>query len=128
MAIPSNLNVNGQPVELVSHVCYSKAIISFGKYGDLNAKFQNFETKCKMISRTLTGKTSKKDTRITLYKVMYTPSTRYGSENRAFIYRDIGMIQVADMRSLSNVRKCSKVERIGNENIGAEMDIYSTKK
>lgn len=121
--IRSKIIINEKPIEQVSHFCYLGTDISYNKDRDIEIKIQRFEHICGTINRTLSNKT-RKDTKIKLYKVMATPILMYGSESWVPSQKEVKKIQTAEMRFLRRVQGCTLLDKIRNEDIRAELNVY----
>lgn len=113
-----------KPIEQVSHFRYLGCDISYEPDRDVTDKVHRFQWICGTIHRTLKNKT-RKDTKMKLYKTMAVPSLVFGSETWIDTSKTKSQIQSAEMKFLRRVKGCTRLDHIRNDDIRAELDIFS---
>jgi hypothetical protein len=87
------------------------------------AKFRNV---CGAVHKYLKHKT-RKDTRLKFYETISVPILIYGSEAWVLSKREESKIQSSEMLFLRNVKGCSRIDRIKNDDIRQELSIFTLK-
>lgn len=122
--VRSKIIVNGNILEQVSHFNYLGCDISFNYEKDIEKKVNRFQMICGTIGRTL-GRKARKETQMKFYKVMAVPTLIYGSESWTITKKEESRIQSAEMKFMRYVRRCTKADKIKNETIRSDLNIFS---
>ncbi|KAJ4447044.1 hypothetical protein ANN_09033 [Periplaneta americana] len=120
----SKIIVNGNILEQVSHFNYLGCDISFNYEKDIEKKVNRFQMICGTIGRTL-GRKARKETQMKFYKVMAVPTLIYGSESWTTTKKEESRIQSAEMKFMRYVRRYTKADKIKNETIRSDLNIFS---
>ena len=122
--IRTKIVVNNQTLEQVNHFNYLGCDISYGFDKDIQSKVSKFGHICGSIDKFLRNKTTK-ETRLKFYKTVAVPTLMHGSESWVTNTKHKQIIQTAEMKFLRSVKRCSRLDRIRNENIREELKIYN---
>jgi hypothetical protein len=110
--IRSKIILNNKSItEKVSNFNYLGCNVTHKYDEDLNDKLSKFQNICRVIARTLTNKT-RKEPNLKCYKIMAVPVLLYGSERWTPRKRDWNRIQVAEMKHLRTVKRCTGGQRL----------------
>lgn len=119
--------VDDQPVEQVTSFVYLGCEISYSDDDDVKRKLHRFQYMCGTIRRTLRNKV-RQETTMKFYKTMAVPVLMYGSETWVNKKKYQNAIQSSEMKFLRSVNKCTKLDKIKNEDIRKNLDIFSLNK
>lgn len=111
-------------IEQVNTFKFLGSSISYIKEVDIGNKVESFSKICGTIKRTLKNKV-RKDTMIKFYKTMAVPAALYSSETWTMTSRDKSRLQAAEMRFLRSVLGVTKRDRIRNEDIRNQLQIFN---
>ena len=107
-------------LEQVSTFNYLGCSLTYKKDSDINNKISRFQSVCGTIHRSLKGR-ARKDTELKFFKVMAVPLLMYGSEAWTIGRREESRLQSAEMWFLRAVKGCTRLDRIRNDDIRAEL-------
>lgn len=123
--IRSKIVLNNTTLEQVSNFNYLGCDVTYNNNSaDVEKNVQKYQAICGTISRTLKNKT-RKDTAIKFYKTMAVPILTYGSESWITTQKDTNKLQTAEMRFLRRIKGCTREDRLRNEAIREELQIYN---
>lgn len=124
--IRSKIVIDDQSLEQVSNFKYLGCEMNiYSRISkDINAKLSRFQMICGTIDKTLKNKT-RKETRMKFYKTMAVPALLYGSEVWVSSNSTKRKIQSTEMRFLRKTKGCTRMDKIRNEEIRTELQIFS---
>lgn len=120
----SKIVIDNKVLEQVSKYTYLGCDISYSEDLDIEKKIGKFQVVCGNISRTL-GKQARRETIMKFYRIMAAPVLLYGSESWVTTKPLESRVQAAEMRFLRRTKGCDRRDHIRNDDIRAELGIYS---
>jgi hypothetical protein len=120
----TKIELNGKPIEQVSHFKYLGCDISYEHDRDIGEKIQKFQMICGTINRTLKNK-ARTDTQLKFYKTMAVPTVMFGSETWTDTKKGYSKVQAAEMKFLRRIKGVTRLDRLRNDDIRRELNIFS---
>lgn len=122
--IRTKIAIENKCIEQINKFNYLGNSISYDKECDVDNKLQKFQRICGTINQALKNK-ARRETKMKFYKVMAEPTLSYGSELWTVTKKQESKIQASEMKFLRQVKGCTRQDRIRNEEIRGELDIYN---
>lgn len=122
--IRTKIIIDDKVIEQVKHFNYLGCDITYEYSNDMKTKLQRFQHTCGTINKYLRNKT-RKETLLKFYKVMAVPQLLYGCESWTIRKQDKMKIQASEMKFLRRVKRCTLMDKIKNEDIRQELNIFS---